>query len=198
MPLGTPLHWACFARNTLAIDTILGLGANINAVYDEMDLSTTPLALAVWFTEPEMVLHLLSKGADASVKDTQGRNLLHLMSHHLPDRHGQLTHYWHYWVRHGNWEKHVHKMRTIVNALVAAGVDLEGTRDNDRAKQTPILLAASTGRIWDAGAICAMLDADADTDGPRDGVGDTSRPTTFTFLSLYLIFYNQYSTLGLP
>lgn len=175
MPLGTPLHWASFARNIVAIDALLDLGADIEAVYNGMDKSTTPLALSVWFADPEIVLYLLAKGADPKIKDSGGRNLLHLISHHLPDRHGQLTHYWYYWIKHGDWEKHVAKMRSIINALVEAGVDLEGTRDNDKAKSTPILMAASEVKMWDAGAICAMLDAGADVSEPRDRVGDTGR-----------------------
>lgn len=150
-----------------------------------MDLSTTPLALAVWFTEPEIVLHLLAKGADGTVKDSSGRNLLHMLSHHLPDRHGHLNHYWHYWIRHGNWGSHLEKMTILVNALVNAGVDLEAVPHNDSAKSTPILLAGYVGRIWDGGAICAMIAAGADVESPRSRTDETGIYSLFPFCFIF-------------
>jgi hypothetical protein len=172
LPLGTPLHWAVFTCNTFAVDVLVKLGADIDATYHNADASTTPLALAAWFGESEVVSHLLSKGADGKVRDAQDRNILHFISNHLPDRHGALTHYWYYWIRHGNWEKHAKKMTELINALIEGGADLEGVANNDRGKTTHIILAA-TARVWDGGAICAMLGAFADVNEAKKLVGDT-------------------------
>lgn len=77
------------------------------------------------------------------------------------------------------------KMSLLVDALVNAGVDLEAVPHNEGVKSTPILQAASTSRIWDGGAICAMLAAGADVESPRDRVGDTGMnlPLLFSLMS---------------
>ncbi|MCJ1307052.1 hypothetical protein MMC25_000698 [Agyrium rufum] len=64
-PIGTPFHWACFARCWRAMSTLLDFGANIdelNALDD--DQAQTPIAMAMYRGDSEVVKFLLEHGAD--------------------------------------------------------------------------------------------------------------------------------------
>lgn len=172
--MGTPLHWAAFSRNKTAMKVLLDLGADINAVYHNSDASTTPLALAAWSAEPDVVQFLLSYGADGKLKDSKGRNTLHYMTNYVPDLHGYLPHAWHYWIRHGNWDEHLEKMIDLANLLTDAGADVEA-RDESYPPSTPIVIASSLG-VWDGAAICALLNIGADIEDARGASGDSGRP----------------------
>ncbi|KUM61169.1 hypothetical protein ACN42_g5937 [Penicillium freii] len=171
LPHGSPLHWACFFRNMTAIDALISLGANVNAVYHDSDPSTTPLSLAAYFGEPVIAKYLTSHGADGALLDSMGRNNLHGITKYFPDRNGYLRHHWHYWIRHGTWEHHLVQVADLVNILVEAGADINA-KDKGKPCLTPIAAAADRG-CWDGGMICALLDAGADLGESALTTGDT-------------------------
>ncbi|KAJ5951453.1 uncharacterized protein N7479_009866 [Penicillium vulpinum] len=170
LPHGSPLHWACFFRNMTAIETLISLGANVNAIYHGLDASTTPLALAAFFGEPTIARYLTSHGADGTLLDSRGRNNLHGMTEYFPDRHGYLRYHWHYWIRHGTWEHHLEQTADLVKILVKAGADINA-KNRNRPALTPIAAAADRG-CWDGGTICALLDAGADLEESILTAGD--------------------------
>ncbi|OJJ51150.1 hypothetical protein ASPZODRAFT_55425 [Penicilliopsis zonata CBS 506.65] len=172
LPHGTPLHWACFFRNTTAIDTLIALGANINATYHGSDESTTPLALTAWFSESDIASLLIGHGANGRQQDAKGRNILHAVTKYFPDRHGYLAHDWHYWIRHGNWEEHREKMTALVRVLVHEGGAEIDALDKGRPPLSPIMAAADAG-VWDAGMIWALLEVGADVRQAQEGIQDT-------------------------
>ncbi|CAI7627275.1 unnamed protein product [Penicillium discolor] len=171
LPHGSPLHWACFFRNMTAIDALISLGANVNIVYHGSDPSTTPLSLAAYFGEPMIAKYMISHGADGALLDSMGRNNLHGITKYFPDRHGYLRHHWHYWIRHGTWERHLVQVADLVNILVEAGADINA-KDKGKPCLTPIAAAADRG-CWDGGMICALLDAGADLGESVLTTGDT-------------------------
>jgi ankyrin repeat protein len=74
---GTPLHWAVRTRNLKLVQTLITLGANINArwagpqtwhsdVQKPLGLAMSPLDVAVGFHLPEIVAELLDLGAEIS------------------------------------------------------------------------------------------------------------------------------------
>ena len=171
LPMGTPLHWAAFARNTSAMEVLLELGADINATYHNSDAATTPLGLACWYGDAVIVRYLLAHGADGKVKDARGRNTLHMMSFHQPEHHGHLRQAWHYWIRHGRWDEHLQQMTELVGSLIQGGASIED-RDGVYPRTTPVV-RASEGGVWNGGAVCALIAAGADVDGPRGASKDT-------------------------
>ncbi|KAF7718280.1 Uncharacterized protein PECH_002882 [Penicillium ucsense] len=171
LPHGTPLHWACFFRHQSAMDTLLSLGADINAFYHAGDASSTPLSLMAYFGETNIVKYLVSHGADGTLLDSMGRNALHAISKYFPDRHGYLPRHWHYWIRHGTWEHHEKEMIDLVQALIQSGADLNA-KDKGYPPLTPIAAAAELG-VWNGGAISALLNAGADLESSLLSAGDT-------------------------
>lgn len=154
-----------------AMDSLLSLGANINACYHGLDASTTPLALTAYFGEPEIARYLISCGADGTLLDSMGRNTLHGITKYFPDRHGYLPHHWHYWIRHGPWERHLTHMTDLVQVLIEAGAGINA-KDKGYPPLTPVAAAADLG-VWDGGVICALLDARADLKESILSAGDT-------------------------
>ncbi|KAJ5589518.1 hypothetical protein N7537_012196, partial [Penicillium hordei] len=159
LPHRSPLHWAFFFRNMMAIDALISLGANVNVVYHGLDPSTTPLSLVAYFGEPMIAKYLTSHGADGA-----------LLGSYFPDRHGYLRHHWHYWNRHGTWEHHLAQIADLVNILVEADADINA-KDKGKPCLAPIAAAADRG-CWDGGIICALLDAGADLGGSVLTTGD--------------------------
>ncbi|KAJ5186675.1 hypothetical protein N7449_011439 [Penicillium cf. viridicatum] len=177
LPHGSPLHWACFFRNMTAIDALISLGANINAVYHGSDPSTTPLSLAAYFGEPMIAKYLTSHGADGALLDSMGRNNLHGITKYFPDRHGYLRHHWHYWIRHGTWEHYLAQIADLVNILVEAGAEINA-KDKGKPYLTPIAAAADRG-CWDGVLTTgdAVLHSWASIVGPRLDYPDSYLPT---------------------
>ncbi|KAF2730357.1 hypothetical protein EJ04DRAFT_390945, partial [Polyplosphaeria fusca] len=160
-PLGSPLHWAAFARNKTAMDVLLKFGANINATYDNGQYATCPLAQVVYVCDALLVEYFISKGANVVLENEQNRNLLHIMST------GQGNHYtlsgenWDSWIRHGSYANKLHAAKAVVHLLVSAGVNLEA-KASTYGHYTPLLSAAnSTFRKEEV--VEALLDAGADT-----------------------------------
>ncbi|KAJ5747077.1 uncharacterized protein N7511_008773 [Penicillium nucicola] len=190
LPFGTPFHWACFFRNITAMDTLISLGANINAVYHGLDTSTTPLALTAYFGEPTIAKYLISHGADGTLVDSMKRNTLHGITKYFPDRHGYLPHHWHYWIRHGAWENHTAQMTGLVKVLVDAGAEINA-KDKGYPYLTPIAAAADLG-VWDGGMICALLDAGADLTESLLSAGDTVLHSWVSIIGPRLDYPNSY------
>jgi len=159
------------------METLLELGADIDATYHNLDASTTPLALAVWCGDYHTTEFLLSKGANGKAKDAKNRNLLHLMTFYSPDRQGSLRYQWHYWIRHGNWIEHLEKITDLACLLMHSGADIEA-KDDVYPNSTPIVYAAGPG-VWDGGAggaICAFLELGADVNDARGTCRDSGMP----------------------
>ncbi|RDH32310.1 ankyrin repeat-containing domain protein [Aspergillus welwitschiae] len=171
LPMGTPFHWAAFARSIPSMEVLLELGADINATYHNSDTATTALGLASWYGDLEVVRFLLSKGANGKAKDARGRNMLHLMTFHQPEYHGPLRQAWHYWIRHGSWDTHLQQMTDLVASLTLAGANIED-RDEVYPRTTAVVRAAEDG-VWNGGALCALINAGADVDSPRGTSKDT-------------------------
>lgn len=185
LPQGTPLHWAAFARNQLAMEALLELGADIDSTYHALDASTTPLALAIWAGDVEVVKFLLLNGANGRLKDSKGRNCLHFMTLYRPDRHGSLTHHWHYWIRHGNWDEHQRRMAELVKLVAEAGADVEAGYER-YPQYTPIIEASELG-VWDGGAICALLSLGADVANAKGVSGDSGNNSYKLFVSFLVL-----------
>ncbi|PGH20329.1 serine/threonine protein kinase [Polytolypa hystricis UAMH7299] len=167
LPLGTPLHWAAFTRNKLAMNALLDLGADVNATHHGADIGSSPLFLAAWCGEVDVVEHLLSKGADAKGVDPKGRNILHYMGYVVPDYHGSLDYSWHYWIRHGNWDEHLQETIKLASLLVGAGAEIDAESRVPRG-MTPIIIASED---WDGGVTCALATVGADVEvGSGDSV----------------------------
>ncbi|GES62717.1 ankyrin repeat protein [Aspergillus terreus] len=77
LPYGTPLHWAAFFRNLVAMEALIQLGAHVDATYHASDSGSRPLALAVWLGDLEVADCLIRHGADGTLTDSHGQNLLH-------------------------------------------------------------------------------------------------------------------------
>lgn len=163
------------------MEILLELGADINARYHDFDAGTTPLALASWHGEVDIVKFLLSKGANGTAKDSKGRNTLHFMTFHLPERHGSLHFAWHYWIRHGNWDEHLYQMTELTRLLTEGGADIEAL-DQVYPQHTPIVMASAAG-VWDGGATCALLSLGADVNDSRGAAGDTGEAPSRILLS---------------
>lgn len=160
-PLGTPFHWAAFARSKLAMENLLSLGADVDSTYEDGDAASTALAQVVYHGDVLVVKYLLEKGADAQAKDSRGRNLLHLMSFWDGDD-GKLAGKFDSWVRHGNWEHRLQASQDVVQLLVGAGIDIE-CRTETYGNLTP-LLQASVAPFESEHVICALLSAGADAE----------------------------------
>ncbi|KAI2794622.1 hypothetical protein POX_a01221 [Penicillium oxalicum] len=190
LPHGTPLHWACFFRHKPAMDTLLSLGADINAFYHGGDSSSTPLALITYFGEADLVRYLISNGADGTLLDSMGRNPLHGISKYFPDRHGYLPYHWHYWIRHGDWETHQAKMMELIQTLTDSGADVNA-KDKGYPPLTPTAAAAELG-VWNGGAISAFLKAGADIETSLLSAGDTILHTWVSIVAPRLDYPESY------
>ncbi|KAF2242361.1 hypothetical protein BU26DRAFT_379379, partial [Trematosphaeria pertusa] len=160
-PHGTPFHWAAFARNRIAMEALLELGADVNATYDNGHHATTPLAKAVYTGDAPMVAYLLEKGADVSVTNKAGENLLHTMSVGAGNENTLAGGKFDSWVRHGSWVKRVQAAKDVVQLLIRAGVSIEG-KATTYGKYTPLLAAAAT-TFRKEYVVVALLEAGADT-----------------------------------
>ncbi|KAF2489531.1 ankyrin [Lophium mytilinum] len=165
-PLGTPFHWAAFARNRTALDVLLSLGAKIDATYDNGNHGTTPLAQAVCTEDAPLVAYLLERGTDTSVNNKEGRNPLHLMSLGAGNENPLSSTKWDTWVRHGNWRNSVQSAKDVVQLLVHAGVDIEA-RATGYGKRTPLLMASDPIYMKEH-VVQALLEEGANADAQMD------------------------------
>jgi ankyrin repeat protein len=170
-PSGTPLHWAAAGRNFAAMKALLNNGAAIDATCFSDHPHSTPLSLAVHFGDVGVASFLLNSGADPKVRDLEGRTLPHRLSDAVPQLHGRCPRAWHYWIRHGSGEEHKYRMLEMVQLLLGAGVGLEH-QSTYFPPLTPLLRAASSG-TRSGGAILAFINAGADVNSAKDGLGES-------------------------
>ncbi|KAI4264148.1 MAG: hypothetical protein L6R42_000729 [Xanthoria sp. 1 TBL-2021] len=158
-PFGTPMHWAVAMRSRKAIDVLLGLQANIDALdlLDGHD-GQSALGLACYRNDADMVDFLLSRGADAGWIGSKGRNLIHMMvlSPHSLNREFNLPRCIWSWVNHGAYRNRLHELQRCLDAMQAKGVQRDLRRDRS---QTPLIDAVEAD---DTCAILALIRAGAD------------------------------------
>lgn len=146
-PFGTPLHWAASTRCTTAIDSLLKLGADINARDSKIDpLAQTALAMAARRGDSKIVQYLLNKGASATAVSCKGHNALHAMALDYIDC-NRFYRFWggfDAWIYNGPYENHLAKVRECILALLRAGCDLDRRRPSWGGKlgHTPFLDAS--------------------------------------------------------
>jgi ankyrin repeat protein len=146
-PFGTPLHWAASTRCTTAIDSLLKLGADINARDSQIDRAAqTALAMAARRGDSKIVQYLLNKGASATAVSDQGHNAFHTMALTYMDC-NRFYKFWEgfdAWIYNGIYENHLAKVRECVLALLRAGCDLDRRRPGRGGKlgRTPFLEAS--------------------------------------------------------
>lgn len=80
---GNPLHWVTHTGNIEFADYLLSLGCDINA--DTGYERTTPLHHAAKQGTPEMIRHLVEKGADPTKTDSNGANCIKIAERRLAD-----------------------------------------------------------------------------------------------------------------
>lgn len=161
-PFGTPLHWAALTRSFKAIDALLSLGADINAVDSKVENSAqTALAMAARRGDSEVVRYLLKRGASAKVVDGIGRNPFHMMAVDYATS-NRLYRFWdgfESWVYNGSYENHLHEVWECVHAILEAGGDLNGRKGTAaRLGNTPLIDASDAANCVVA---LALLEAGA-------------------------------------
>jgi hypothetical protein len=131
---------AALSQNPDVIDTLLELGADINA---SNKLGITPLMFAAAYNTPDMVQYILDQGADPLVISLTGdANALHIAASMNPNP-------------------------DIIDVLIAAGVDIESLMIQG---DTPLLVASEentnlevAGRLGELGAVVSVFNADGVT-----------------------------------
>ena len=156
-PIGTPFHWACFARCWTAMSVLLHFGADVDALDDPSDdQAQTPLAMAMYRGDSEVVKFLLNRGANPQRVDGKGRSPLHMLAlDYAQNRLFPLSKTMMWRCYHGEETDHLTEVRQCVAAVVKAGGDIECRRSNG---QTPLLDALE---YKDGGVVMALLEAEA-------------------------------------
>ena len=159
-PIGTPLHWACFTHCWTAMSVLLDLGADVDALDDPSDdQAQTPLAMAMYRGDSEVVKFLLNRGANPQRVDGKGRNPLHMLAlDYAQNRLFPLSKTMMWRCYHREETTHLTEVRRCVAAVVKAGGDIECRRSNG---QTPLLDALESK---DGGVVMALLEAEAKVD----------------------------------
>ena len=160
-PIGAPFHWACFTRSFPSMQALLRNGVDV----DELDLETgdeaqTPLGMAMYRGDAEVVGFLLQCGANPNRVDGLGRNPMHMLA--LSTSSNRLLElpkclYW--WCIHGAQETHIELVAKCVNLVVAAGGNINARRGSSQHGTTPLLDAIASN---DGGVTLALLKAGAD------------------------------------
>lgn len=92
----TALHWAASNNDVVLLNTLLDLGANINAPGGVID--ETPLADARAFLQIEAALRLIARGAEATLQDLSTLGLLDRVKEHYqefcPTQHDTSCAFW--------------------------------------------------------------------------------------------------------
>ena len=161
-PIGSPFHWACFTRSFPAMEALLRAGVDVDELDSEVDdQAQTPLGMAMFRGDAEVVKFLLAHGASPSRADGEGRTPLHMLA--LSDAQHRLFRlpkclYW--WCYHGGQEMHVETVSKCVDLIVNAGADINSRRGRNHDGNTPLLDATRYSK--DGGVTLALLKAGAD------------------------------------
>lgn len=160
-PLGAPFHWACFTRCFPAMQALLQTGVDVDELDSETDnQAQTPLGMAMYRGDAEVVSFLLQRGASPNRVDGSGRNPIHMLalntgSHRL----FKLPKCLYWWCFHGAQETHIELVSKCVELVVAAGGNINARRGSSQHGNTPLLDAIISK---DGGVALALLRAGAD------------------------------------
>lgn len=160
-PFGMPLHWAIAQRSQLAANVLLERNADINGfnLTEEDNDRETALSMAVYRRDADMVEFLIRKNADATIIDSNGRNLIHILVVNDPfNRACRLSRSIWSWTMHGSADSHIKEVRRCLQALLNCGVSLDHCR---KRSQTPLVDAIENE---DGCGALVLLQAGADTD----------------------------------
>ena len=160
-PIGSPIHWACFARSIPAIQALIQAGVDVNELDSETDNNAqTPLGMAMYRGDLEVVSFLLQCGANASRVDGGNRNPLHMLAlDSFQNRLFRIPKRLYWWCNHGAPDLHAEIVLKCVNLVVAAGGDINARRNPNQHGNTPLLDAI---QAKDGGVALALLQAGAD------------------------------------
>lgn len=160
-PIGAPFHWACFTRSFPAMQALLQNGVDVDDLDSETDdQAQTPLGMAMYRGDAEVVSFLLQCGASPNRVDGSGRNPMHMLA--LSTSQNRLFRlpkclYW--WCNHGAQDTHIELVSKCVNLVVAAGGNINARRGSNQLGNTPLLDAIGSK---DGGVTLALLKAGAD------------------------------------
>ena len=166
-PLGTPLHWATFARRPSTCDILLSLGSKIDRLDVPRNLKDntahTCLSLAGTTGDSLMIAYLLCRKANPNQLKRQKRGAIHFLA---TNRHNHRSNYvsmalkW--WIFHGSWESHLLELTKCVDSLSSAGVNISSPAIFSTSAESPILLEEAIDGGMNGGALIALLKAGAD------------------------------------
>ena len=160
-PLGTPCHWACFARCFPAMQALLQTGVDVDDLDSETDnQAQTPLGMAMYRGDAEVVSFLLQRGASPNRVDGSGRNPIHMLASN-DDSHRlfKLPKCLYWWCFHSAQETHIDLVSKCIETVVAATGNINARRGSSQHGNTP-LLDVITSR--DGGVALALLNTGAD------------------------------------
>ena len=160
-PIGTPFHWACFTRSFPSMQALLRNGVDVDELDSETDnRAQTPLGMAMYRGDAEVVEFLLHRGASPNRVDGSGRNPLHMLALSTSlNRLLKLPKCLYWWCVHGAQETHIELVAKCVNLVVAAGGNINARRGSGQHGNTPLLDAIESN---DGGVTLALLKAGAD------------------------------------
>jgi ankyrin repeat protein len=160
-PIGAPFHWACFTRSFPAMQALLQTGADVDDLDSETDDGAqTPLGMAMYRGDAEVVSFLLQCGASPTRVDGNGRNPMHMLAlSTFSNRLFMLPKCLYWWCNHGAQDTHIELVSKCVNLVVAAGGNINARRGSSQHGNTPLLDAM---RSHDGGVTLALLKAGAD------------------------------------
>ena len=160
-PIGAPFHWACFTRSFPAMQALLQTGVDVDDLDSETDdEAQTPLGMAMYRGDAEVVSFLLQCGASPNRVDGNGRNPMHMLAlSTLQNRLFRLPKCLYWWCNHGAQDTHIELVSKCVNLVVAAGGNINARRGSSQLGNTPLLDAIGSN---DGGVTLALLKAGAD------------------------------------
>ena len=160
-PIGSPIHWACFARSFLAIRALLQAGVDVDELDSEPNNEgQTSLGMAMYRGDAEVASFLLQCGANPNRVDGDGRNPMHMLALSIfQNRLFRLPKCLYWWCNHGAQDTHTELVSKCVNLVVAAGGDINARSGQSQYGNTPLLDAIESR---DGGVTLALLKAGAD------------------------------------